>query len=138
MPDTNTLFAAAMTVNIYTLVPGLPYLIMYAQKIVTANSVWLILKLRTDPINVFVKMPAGNAYLFTDSQISRINNEDLFVNMSFWDIEFWGSDYTYKKRCQFYAYIFRNVGNGGYLNLVACLRKNKLSHLFGFYFSLNP
>jgi len=85
MPDTNTLFAAAMTVNIYTLVPGLPYLIMYAQKIVTANSVWLILKLRTDPINVFVKMPAGNAYLFTDSQISRINNEDLFVNMSFWD-----------------------------------------------------
>jgi len=31
-----------------------------------------------------VKMPAGNAYLYTDSQISRINNEQLFVNLSFW------------------------------------------------------
>jgi len=80
----NTLFAAAIPVSIYTLVPGLPYLIMYAQKIVTANSVWLILKLRAEPRNVFVKMPADNAYLFTDSQISRINNEQLFVNLSYW------------------------------------------------------
>jgi len=56
---------------------------MYAQKIVTANSVWLILKLQAHPRNVFVKMPADNAYMFTDSQISRINNEEL-SNMSFW------------------------------------------------------
>jgi len=84
MPDLNILFAAAMTVSIYTLVPILPYLIMYAQKIVTANSVWLILKLRADRRTVFVKISADNAYLFTDSQISRINNEQLFVNLSYW------------------------------------------------------
>jgi len=83
MPDMNTLFAASMSVSIYTLVAGLLYLIMHAQKIVTANCVWLLSKLRADPRNVFVKMLADNAYLFTDSQISRINNEELFVNMSF-------------------------------------------------------
>jgi len=57
---------------------------MYAEKIVTADSVWLILKLRADPRNIFVKMPAYDAYMFTDSQISRINNEELFVNLSYW------------------------------------------------------
>jgi hypothetical protein len=98
---------------------------MYAQKIVTANNVWLILKLQADPSNVFVKMPTDNAYLFTDSQVSRINNEELFVNMSLGQIEFWGSHYTNKKRCQAYTYIFRNAGSGSYSNLVACLRKNK-------------
>jgi len=106
-------------------VPGLPYL-MYAQKIVTANNVWLILKLQADPRNVFIKMPADNAYLFTDSQISRINNEELFVNMSFWGRSSSGDLIIQnKKRCQAYAYIFRNAGSGSYLNLVACLRKNK-------------
>jgi hypothetical protein len=29
-------------------------------------------------------MPDYDAYLFTDSQISRINNEQLFVNISYW------------------------------------------------------
>ena len=57
---------------------------MYAEKIVTADSVWLILKLRADPRNIFVKMPEYDAYMFTDSQISRINNEELFVNLSYW------------------------------------------------------
>jgi len=81
MPDMNTLFPAAMIISIYTLVSGLPYLIMYAQKIMTTNRLRLILKLRADPKNLFVKMPSDDAYLFTDSQISRVNNEELFVNM---------------------------------------------------------
>jgi hypothetical protein len=84
MPDMNRLFAATITVSINTLVPGLPYLIMYAKKIMTANNVWLMLKLRADPRNVFVEMSADNTYLFTDSQISRINNKQLLVNMSLW------------------------------------------------------
>jgi len=47
---------------------------MYAQKCVTPNGVRLISKLRADPKNIFVKMPDYDAYLFTDSQISRITN----------------------------------------------------------------
>jgi hypothetical protein len=41
-------------------------------------------KATSRPKECCVKMPADNAYLFTDSQISRINNEELFVNMSLW------------------------------------------------------
>jgi len=49
-----------------------------------ADSVRLILKLRAEPRNIFDKMPAYDAYFFTDSQISRINKEELFVNLSYW------------------------------------------------------
>jgi len=57
---------------------------MYAQKCITPDGVQLLLKLRADPKNIFVKMSAYDAYLFTDSQISRINNEQLFVSISYW------------------------------------------------------
>jgi hypothetical protein len=80
MPDIKTLYAAATTVTADILVRVMPYRIMYAQKCVTPDGVRL-LKLRADPRNIFVKMPAYDAYLFTDSQISRINNEQLFVNI---------------------------------------------------------
>jgi len=84
MPDMNTLFEAATPLSADILVNGLSYQIMYAQKCVTPNGVRLILKLRADPMNIFVKMPDYDAYLFTDSQISRINNEQPFVNI------YWG------------------------------------------------
>jgi hypothetical protein len=84
MADINTLFAAATTVSVNILVRGLPYRIMYDENIVTADSVRLILKLRADPRIIFVKMPPYDAHLFTDSQISRINNEELFVQLSYW------------------------------------------------------
>jgi len=80
----NTLFAAAETVSAHILVRGLPYRIMYPQNCVTPNGVRLILKLRADPRNIFIMMPAYCVYTFTDSQISRINNEQLFVNISYW------------------------------------------------------
>jgi len=81
MSDMNALFSRAMTVS---LVPGMAYLIMYAQKIMTENGMRLFVKLHAEPKNVFCKMPEGLAYLFSDSQIAQINNEKLFVNLSFW------------------------------------------------------
>jgi len=80
MADMNALFSRAMTVN---LVPGMAYLIMNAQKIMTENGVLLFVKLRAEPKNVFCKMPEGLAYLFADSQIAQINNEKHF-KLLFW------------------------------------------------------
>jgi hypothetical protein len=42
MPDLNTLYAAVMTVSLDTLVPGLPYLILYVKEIATQykSKVW--------------------------------------------------------------------------------------------------
>ena len=84
MRDMNTLFAAAETVSVNILVRRLPYRFMYAEKSVTPDGVRIILKLRADPRNIFIKMLAYCAYVFTDSQISRINNEQLFLNISYW------------------------------------------------------
>jgi len=52
MADMSVLFSRAMPVS---LVPGMPYLIMYAQKIQTENGMRLFVKLRAEPKNVFVK-----------------------------------------------------------------------------------
>jgi len=81
MADMSALFSRAMPVS---LVPGMAYLIMYAQKIQTENGMHLFVKLHAEPKNVFCKIPEGLAYLFSDSQIDQINNEKLFVNLSFW------------------------------------------------------
>jgi len=43
----------------------------------------LFVKLHAAPQNIFCKMPGGLAYLFSDYQIDQINNEKLFVNLSF-------------------------------------------------------
>ena len=80
----NTLFAAAETVSVNILVRRLPYRFMYVEKSVTPDGVRLILKLRADRRNIFIKMPVYCAYVFTDSQISRINKEQLFLNISYW------------------------------------------------------
>jgi hypothetical protein len=55
-------------------------------KIVTSKGIRLFVKLRAEPENVIVKMPGPFSYLFTDSQIARINNETLFVNLVFYGI----------------------------------------------------
>ena len=81
MADMSALFASAMPGS---LVPGLAYLIMYAQKIQAEDGMRLFVKLRPAPQNIFCKMPGGLAYPFTDYQIDQINNEKLFVNLSFW------------------------------------------------------
>ena len=87
MADMSALFSRAMHAN---LVPGLTYLIMYAQKIQTENGMRLFVKLRAAPQNIFCKVPEGLAYLFSDYQIDQINNEKLFVNLSFWGNHFLG------------------------------------------------
>jgi len=75
MPDLNTLFASITTVGLDTLVPGLPYLILYVKEIATIHGVQLNIKLRSDPVNVFIILPPEFNTCFTDSQKSRINNE---------------------------------------------------------------
>jgi hypothetical protein len=66
------------------LVPGMPYVIISALKILTSEGVRLYLKLRAEPENVLVKMPWWLTYLFTDSQIARINTERLFIHLAFY------------------------------------------------------
>ena len=66
------------------LVPGLSYLVIAAQKIPTERGMRLFIKLRAAPKNIFYKMPGDLAYLLTDHQIERINNQKLFINFSFW------------------------------------------------------
>jgi len=80
MLDMHTLFVAAAPVGADILVKGLSYRIMYAQKCVTSDGVRLILKLRAAPHNIYVKLPNYCAGVLTDSQISGINKEQLFVN----------------------------------------------------------
>jgi hypothetical protein len=80
----NTLFASIMTVGLDSLLPGLPYLILYIQEIVMIHGVQFNIKLRSDPVNVFKILPPEFSTCFTDSQKSRINNEQLFVNLSYW------------------------------------------------------
>ena len=84
MPDINTLFVTVMTVSLDFLVQGLSYAILYVAKITTIYGVQLKLKLRAGPADVFVIMPPEFSTCFSDSQISRINNEELFVHMSYW------------------------------------------------------
>ena len=84
MPDINTLLATIMTVSLDFLVPGQSYMILYVAKITTICGVQLKLKLRADPADVFVIMPPEFSTCFSDSQISRINNKDLFIHMSYW------------------------------------------------------
>jgi len=81
MADMSVLFASAMPGSLQ---PGLSYLIISAQKVQTESGMRLFVKLRATPKNVFCKMPGGLAYLFTDYQLEQINNEKLFVNVSFW------------------------------------------------------
>jgi len=84
MPDINTLFATVMTVSLDFLVRSLSYTLLYVAKITTIYGVQLKLKLRASPADVFVIMPPEFSTCFSDSQISRINNEELFVHMSYW------------------------------------------------------
>ena len=84
MPDINTLFARVMTVSLDFLVHGLSYTILYVAKITTIYRVQLEIKLRADPADVFVILPPEFSTCFSDSQISRINNEELFIHMSYW------------------------------------------------------
>jgi len=65
-------------------VQGLSYTILYVAKITTIYRVQLEIKLRADPADVFVILPPEFSTCFSDSQISRINNKELFVNMSYW------------------------------------------------------
>jgi len=81
MSDMNAILASAMADS---LVPGSTYLIMNAQRIPTENGMRLFVKLRATPQNIFCKLPGGLAYLFTDYQVDQINNDRLFVNLSFW------------------------------------------------------
>jgi len=83
MPDLNTLFASIMTVGLDTLVSGLPSFILYVKEIATIHGVQLNTKLRSDPVNVFIILPPEFSTCFTDSQKSRINNEQLFVNLPY-------------------------------------------------------
>jgi len=83
MPDMNTLFASIMTFGLDTLVPGLPYLILYVQEIATIHGVQLNIKLRSDPMKVLIILPPEFSTCFTVSQKSRVNNEQLFVNLSY-------------------------------------------------------
>jgi len=66
------------------LVPGLSYLVIAAQKIPTERGMRLFIKPRAAPKNIFYNMPGDLAYLLTDHQIERINNQKLFINFSFW------------------------------------------------------
>jgi len=75
MADLN-LFNAAERVGVDTLMKGVPYRIMFAQKCQTPQGVRLILKLRAHPRNIFVKMPNYSAGVLEMSD--RINK--LFVN----------------------------------------------------------
>ena len=101
MADMSALFSRAMP---GCLVPGLTYLITYAQKIQAENVMRLFVKLHAAPQNIFCKMPGGLAYLFSDYQIDQINNEKLCQLIFLGKITFWRSDYTDKKRRLTYAY----------------------------------
>jgi len=77
----NVLYASSTPAS---LVPGLSYLIIAAQKIPTERGMRLFIKLRAAPKNIFYKMSGDLACLLTDHQIEQINNEKLFINFSFW------------------------------------------------------
>jgi len=85
MPDLNTLFASIMTVGLDRLMPGLPYLILYVKEIAKIHGVQLNIKLKSDPVNVFLILPPEFNTFFTDFRKFRINNEQLFVKLSYWE-----------------------------------------------------
>ena len=72
----NVLYASSTPAS---LMPGLSYLIIAAQKIPTERGMRLFIKQRAAPKNIFYKMPGDLAYLLTDYQIEQINNEKLLL-----------------------------------------------------------
>jgi len=119
----NTLFKAATPVSVDILMKGLPYRILYAQKCLTPEGVRLILKLGAHPKNVFVKMPNYCAGVLTDSKISRINKEKLFVNLSYWGRQDSGDPITQLRnancRCRHIRRCWQRGLQG--INLITCM-----------------
>jgi hypothetical protein len=75
MTKMNVLYASSTPAS---LVPGLSYLVIAAQKITTERGMRLYIELRAAPKNIFYKMSGDLAYLLTDHQIEKINNEKLY------------------------------------------------------------
>jgi len=68
------------------LVAGQTYLILSAKRISTEKGIRLFVKIRLYPQDVLCKLPAGLTYLFTDHQIDRINNDKLWVKLSYFGL----------------------------------------------------
>jgi hypothetical protein len=65
---------------------GQTYLILNVKRILTGKGLQLFVKLRLQPSGVLCKLPAALTYLFTDHQIDRINNDKLWVNLSYFGL----------------------------------------------------
>jgi len=80
--DIIVLLAAGMVVRLDELVIRKPYLILYLEKFRTTDGLQLLVKLwlysRKD---VFVILPTEFSPSFTSSQMARINNKKLYVNL---------------------------------------------------------